>query len=50
LRFEVWAPNARSLELEVGGRRMPMMAGEHGWFRTEAEAPHGTDYAYLVGG
>ena len=50
MRFEVWAPNARSLELEVGGRRMRMMAGEHGWFRTEAEAPHGTDYAYLVGG
>jgi len=50
LRFEVWAPRARSLELEIGGRRLPMAAGERGWYSGQAEAPHGTDYAYIVDG
>src|ERR1700736_5455970 len=50
MRFQVWAPNARSLELEVGGRRLPMAAGDGGCQVAEAEAPHGTDYAYVVDG
>ncbi|HEX6349982.1 MAG TPA: malto-oligosyltrehalose trehalohydrolase [Candidatus Dormibacteraeota bacterium] len=50
MKFEVWAPRAHSLELEVGGRRLAMTAGERGWYAGEAEAPHGADYAYVVDG
>jgi maltooligosyltrehalose trehalohydrolase len=50
LRFEVWAPRARSIELELGGGRTPLVAQPRGWYAAEAEAPHGIDYAYLVDG
>ncbi|TMF87088.1 MAG: malto-oligosyltrehalose trehalohydrolase [Chloroflexi bacterium] len=50
MRFEVWAPKAHRLELELGGRRLPMTPGERGWYGAEAEAVHGTDYSYVLDG
>ncbi|MGW5684361.1 malto-oligosyltrehalose trehalohydrolase [Nonomuraea sp. NPDC003754] len=49
--FEVWAPQATSVEIETMGRREPLRAGSGGWWSAEvAGAGHGTDYRYLVDG
>ncbi|MEP7104554.1 MAG: malto-oligosyltrehalose trehalohydrolase [Chloroflexota bacterium] len=50
MRFEVWAPRAQAIELELAGRRVPLLAQSRGWHAAEAEARHGTDYAYIVDG
>ncbi len=49
--FQIWAPLAKSLEVEVGGKRYPLTKGRRDWWEAQvAEAGPGTDYAYLVGG
>ncbi len=50
MRFEVWAPDPGSIELELAGRRLPMVRGEDGWCSVEAECGPGTDYRYVVDG
>lgn len=49
-RFRVWAPRADSMSLKLGERTLPMTAGQRGWWELEAEAAHGSDYAYLING
>jgi len=47
--FRVWAPAARSVAVEIGGKRIRMHARDDGWW--EAEAAHaGADYAFVVDG
>ncbi|MGI5283481.1 malto-oligosyltrehalose trehalohydrolase [Nonomuraea polychroma] len=47
--FEVWAPNATSVEVMVMGGRRPMSRGAQGWWSAEvAEAEHGARYAFMV--
>ncbi len=46
--FRVWAPKARELELEIGGRRRALRAEPDGWWSVEADAEDGTDYAFRV--
>ncbi len=49
--FSVWAPAAHQVEVEVAGRRHPMEpGGRPGWWRGEADAPPGTDYAFRLDG
>ncbi|GLW05149.1 malto-oligosyltrehalose trehalohydrolase [Microtetraspora sp. NBRC 13810] len=49
--FEVWAPGANTVEVEIGGTRHPMRRGAGGWWCAEvAGAAHGTDYAFRVDG
>ncbi|WP_093259328.1 malto-oligosyltrehalose trehalohydrolase [Thermostaphylospora chromogena] len=49
--FEVWAPAATTVEVEIGGVRHPMHAAGGGWWRAEvADADHGTDYAFRLDG
>jgi maltooligosyltrehalose trehalohydrolase len=49
--FEVWAPSAGMVELVLGDRRLPMAAGDGGWWRLEvAAAGHGTDYRFALDG
>ncbi|MER6942792.1 malto-oligosyltrehalose trehalohydrolase [Nonomuraea sp. NPDC000554] len=49
--FEVWAPKATAVEVDVLGGRRPMTSGERGWWRTEVpEAAHGTRYGYVLDG
>ncbi|RKS77688.1 maltooligosyltrehalose trehalohydrolase [Motilibacter peucedani] len=49
--FRVWAPDAESVEVETGGRRVPLSAQAQGWWGVDVpEAQHGTDYAYVVDG
>jgi maltooligosyltrehalose trehalohydrolase len=51
VRFRVWAPKARSVEIRCGGEDHPLAAIGAGWF--EAEVPgagDGTRYALVVDG
>ncbi|MGI8770947.1 MAG: malto-oligosyltrehalose trehalohydrolase [Acidobacteriaceae bacterium] len=49
--FKVWAPLARSLAVETGGRRHPMEQATRGWWSASvAAAGPGTDYAFIVNG
>ncbi len=48
MRFDVWAPDARTVELQDGAERRPMTPGVRpGWWTAEAGA---TDYAYVLDG
>jgi maltooligosyltrehalose trehalohydrolase len=53
--FRVWAPSVGGTEVEVGGRRHPMVpAADPGWWQAEvagADATrHGADYAFRLDG
>jgi maltooligosyltrehalose trehalohydrolase len=49
--FRVWAPRAERVEVDLGSRRLPMTAGDGGWWSVEAPGtPPGTDYAFAVDG
>jgi len=49
--FRVWAPRAGRVDLVVGGRDVPMDGpDDRGWFRVEADASPGADYAYRLDG
>ncbi len=48
MRFEVWAPDARTMELQSGDTRHPMARGVRpGWWAADVDA---TDYGYVVDG
>ncbi|PUA82927.1 malto-oligosyltrehalose synthase [Nocardioides currus] len=48
-RFDVWAPRATSLTLQVGGKRVPMTRRADDWWTPEGPVPTGeVDYGYLV--
>ncbi|WP_214408413.1 malto-oligosyltrehalose trehalohydrolase [Sphaerisporangium fuscum] len=50
--FEVWAPKASRVEVEIDkAERYEMTRGDGGWWRAEVPgAGHGTDYAFSVDG
>ncbi|NRQ31949.1 malto-oligosyltrehalose trehalohydrolase [Nonomuraea sp. NN258] len=49
--FEVWAPEATTVEVDVLDERHAMSAGERGWWTAAvAEATHGTPYAFVLDG
>src|SRR4051812_48300526 len=45
----VWAPSARRVDLVLGASQVPLTS-EDGWWRTDHDLPHGTDYAFAVDG
>jgi maltooligosyltrehalose trehalohydrolase len=45
----VWAPFARRVELDAGGRREEMARGDGGWW-TGRDLPPRTDYAFVLDG
>ena len=50
-RFEVWAPHAgERVDVLLGDRTHPMNAERSGWWRTDVEAPDGTEYSFSVDG
>jgi len=50
-RFEVWAPLAKSLSVQINGNAIPMNGPDsQGWWRVKVDpAGPGTDYGYLIG-
>lgn len=47
--FRVWAPHARTVEVDIADRRTLMQRGERGWWSAEiADAGPGTYYAYCI--
>lgn len=49
--FQVWALNAKKVEVEVGGARHPMKAGELGWWFAELSLPNANaDYSFVLDG
>jgi maltooligosyltrehalose trehalohydrolase len=49
--FAVWAPDVERVELEIADQRHPMApSGRDGWWEAEADAAHGTDYAFRLDG
>ncbi|MCW2832159.1 MAG: maltooligosyl trehalose hydrolase, partial [Nocardioides sp.] len=48
-RFDVWAPRARSMTLQVGDQRIAMSRGTDDWWAPAEPAPEGeVDYGYLI--
>ncbi len=49
--MRVWAPRARQVELDGGGRVLSMTRDESGWWRVDAPfIQHGVDYGFRVDG
>jgi maltooligosyltrehalose trehalohydrolase len=49
--FRVWAPAARTVEVECAGAQIAAALESGGWWRAEVSgAPHGADYAFIVDG
>jgi maltooligosyltrehalose trehalohydrolase len=50
-RFTVWAPAARSVELDLSGNRLALEPTAGGWWAMEvADTGPGADYSYVVDG
>ncbi len=48
-KFQVWAPLAKSMSVQIGDKKYGMQAGERGWWNTSvAEANTGTDYFFVI--
>ncbi|RXU65776.1 malto-oligosyltrehalose trehalohydrolase [Pseudomonas protegens] len=48
-RFALWAPDARSVSLELDqGRSLPMQAEADGWFVLQAPCPPGSRYRFKI--
>jgi maltooligosyltrehalose trehalohydrolase len=49
--FEVWAPNARTMEVKIGDERFAMARKQRGWWFAEvANAGPGTRYGFVIDG
>src|SRR5689334_21435601 len=50
VRFRVWAPNASSVEVRIGGESHALEAGPNGVFAAALDARPGDDYLYVLDG
>jgi maltooligosyltrehalose trehalohydrolase len=48
--FSIWAPQAKSVELLLDGRRIPLAAAAQGYWRADVSAAAGQDYRYSLDG
>ncbi len=49
--FEVWAPYAHTMDVQIGDQRTPMASKARGWWSVEVEsAGPGTDYGFVIDG
>ncbi|HEX6538477.1 MAG TPA: malto-oligosyltrehalose trehalohydrolase [Candidatus Dormibacteraeota bacterium] len=48
--FAVWAPHARSVEVELRGGRAAMSPAAMGWFTADLDAAPGDDYWFVLDG
>ena len=50
-RFRVWAPLPKSVEVEIGKKRIPMARDDGGWWAADvADAKPGDDYGFVLDG
>lgn len=50
-KFEVWAPSAKSVEVEVNGSKFPLLPTERGYWAANVEQAHeGSDFGYILDG
>jgi malto-oligosyltrehalose trehalohydrolase len=48
-RFRLWAPGQKQVALQIEGReRVPMQAGENGWFEATAPCGAGAQYRFVL--
>ncbi len=47
---QVWAPTAERVDLVVDDQRLPLTAGDRGWWCSEQDLPAGTRYRFSVDG
>ena len=50
MAFEVWAPDAKLVEVVIDDERLAMEPSERGWHRLDHEVPAGTDYRFSLDG
>src|SRR5262245_22763219 len=51
VRFRLWAPKARSVDVVFGGQCLPLEGAEEGWFElTTPRASAGTLYRFRIDG
>jgi len=53
MRFGVWAPGATTVDLELGGRVVPLQRTDSprsGWWGADLDAEHGARYAFRIDG
>lgn len=49
--FTLWAPAAKTVEIEINNNRIPLQMGPHGWWSATVEfAVAGTDYSFVLDG
>jgi maltooligosyltrehalose trehalohydrolase len=48
--FSVWAPHARSVDLLLDGRRIPLASLARGYWQADVSAHAGQDYRYSLDG
>jgi maltooligosyltrehalose trehalohydrolase len=50
VRFRVWAPNARTVDVQIGGESRRLERGSEGTFAGDLRARPGEDYLYVLDG
>jgi maltooligosyltrehalose trehalohydrolase len=50
VRFRVWAPNARSVDVRIGGESHPLDPADEGTFAADLRAGPGDDYVFVLDG
>jgi maltooligosyltrehalose trehalohydrolase len=48
-RFRLWAPDAKTVSVEIDGNASVPMAAADGWFEVEADCRAGARYCYRIG-
>jgi len=49
MTLTVWCPQLERVRVRIDGTDHEMTADDRGWWTADVEAPHGTDYAFLLG-
>ena len=47
-RFRIWAPSAKTVQLKLPTRTVPMHAAPEGWHEVVTPAPAGTSYSFVL--
>ena len=49
--FELWAPDARTMDVKIGEQKFPLTKGHRGWWSGSVDiAGPNTDYLFIIDG